>query len=89
MTTAPPGILTGKPALPGCRIAVPGFYHLNMIPAASDYEWTAANQRHDGDLVFGLTPANGAIRLHYDTAAQWRAAALAMNRIADWLEKIA
>ena len=87
MTTAPPGVLTGKLVPPGCRIAVPGLCHREMIAAAAAYRWEIdeTGGRHDGDVVIGLTAANGPVRIHYDTAAQWDALIAAATIIRDWL----
>lgn len=88
MTTAPPpGILTGKPSPPGCRIAVPGMYHLNMIPAVSANRWLDEKDRHhDGSLIVGETEAHGPVSVHYDTAAQVDALIAAATVYRDWLK---
>lgn len=86
-TPAPPGVLTGKPMPPGCRIAVPGIAHLNMIPVISAYRSIDEDTgRHDGDIVVGLTAANGPVRIHQDTVAQWDALILAATIIRDWIK---
>lgn len=89
-TQAPPGTLTGPPPPYPNGIAVPGFYHLQIVPTVTDHEWIATDtrgQHHDGDLVIGETLAHGAIRLHYETVAQLRALARACDRLADWMEQ--
>jgi hypothetical protein len=91
MTTAPPGTLTGTaPRQDTAAITVPGLYHnWPCVAMASDTEYirgTKDGPVNDGDLVFACHQATGPMRIHYTTAEQWRAMALAATRIADWLE---
>lgn len=72
-----------------CSLSVPGISHLVMSAMANDREWIATGtggQVHDGDLEFGKTEAAGPVKLHYPTAAAYRALARAADRIADWME---
>lgn len=87
-TTTPPGILTGRPVPPGCRIGIPGFYHVNMLPTApiAHRGIDPDSGRHDGSLDIGETEAHGPISLHYDTAPQVDALIVAAIIYRDWLE---
>lgn len=89
MTAATPAALplTGPPQLPGSSITVSGVcHHLPILAGATDTEWIATGAVHDGDLILGTNRASGDVRVHYSTAAEWRALSLAATRIADWLE---
>ena len=90
LAPAPAGYRYPPPA--DCTLAFPGVGHLAITAGARDNEWLRATpdgQVHDGDLTVGASEAAGLVRLHYRTAAEYRALALAASRIADWLEETA
>jgi hypothetical protein len=82
--------LSGGHQAPFPTVSVGGVCHnFPITPAATDVErivTTEAGRVHDADLILGMNEAGGPVRIHYLTAAQYRAAALAMNRCADWIE---